>query len=150
MASTTKSTPKPRRDWRPAFLEDLRTNGIVSHAAVFAGIDKTTAYAEYHRNKVFAEQWDESIETATDSLEKEAIRRARDGTDEPIYYQGEKVGSVKRYSDALLMFLLRANRTKFRNDAKPVDDSERTKADPDVARAALDAATKEAEKKGAK
>lgn len=145
--ASTKSTPKPRRDWRPAFLADLQSNGIVSHAAIAAGIDKKTAYNEYHRNKEFASDWDEAVETATDTLEKEAIRRARDGTDEPVYYQGEKVGTVKRYSDALLMFLLRANRSKFRNDAKP-EDNDRAKADPDAARAALDAAAKAAKGDG--
>jgi len=150
MASSTKSTPKPRRDWRHAFLADLQTNGIVSHAAIAAGIDKKTAYNEYHRNKDFASAWDEAVETATDSLENEAIRRARDGVEEPVFYQGEQVGKVKRYSDGLLMFLLRANRPKFRNDAKPADENDRAKADPDVARAALDAAAKKAGEKGAK
>lgn len=147
MASSTKSAPKPRRDWRPAFLEDLRSHGIISHAAKVSAIDRQTAYNEYHRNKEFASQWDDAVEAATDTLEKEAIRRARDGTDEPVYYQGEKVGTVKRYSDALLMFLLRANRSKFRNDAKP-EDNDRAKADPDAARAALDAAAKAAKGDG--
>lgn len=147
--ASTKSAPKPRRDWRPAFIADLQSNGIVSHAAIAAGIDRQTAYNEYHRNKGFAAEWEDAIEAATDSLEKEAIRRARDGVEEPVFYQGEQVGKVKRYSDGLLMFLLRANRPKFRNDAKPADENDRAKADPDVARAALDAAAKAAEK-GAK
>lgn len=45
---------------------------------------------------------------ATEVLEAEAWRRARDGTPEPIYNRGQVVGTVQRYSDQLLMFLLRA------------------------------------------
>lgn len=148
--ASTKSAPKPRRDWRPAFIADLRSNGIVSHAATAAGIDRQTAYNEYHRNKDFAATWEDAIEAATDSLENEAIRRARDGVEEPVFYQGEQVGKIKRYSDSLLMFLLRANRSKFRNDAKPVEENDRTKPDPDAARAALDAAVKVGEKGASK
>ena len=42
-------------------------------------------------------------------LEAEAVRRGRDGYLEPVFYLGEKVATVKRYSDPLLMFLLKGN-----------------------------------------
>lgn len=32
------------------------------------------------------------------------------GVDEPVYYQGRSVGRVKRYSDVLLIFLLKGIR----------------------------------------
>ena len=45
---------------------------------------------------------------ATEVLEREAWRRARDGTPEPVFQHGKEVGVIQRYSDQLLMFLLRA------------------------------------------
>jgi hypothetical protein len=43
-------------------------------------------------------------------LEDEAKRRAHDGIDEPVFYQGEKCGVVRKYSDNLLIFMLKARR----------------------------------------
>jgi hypothetical protein len=45
---------------------------------------------------------------ATEILEKEAWRRAREGHAEPVFQHGKQVGTIQRYSDQLLMFLLRA------------------------------------------
>ncbi len=47
------------------------------------------------------------------------MRRAVDGVDEPVYQGGKKVGSITRYSDTLLIFLLKANRDKFRQANMP-------------------------------
>jgi hypothetical protein len=57
-----------------------------------------------------SEAWDDAVEVGTQRLEDEAIRRATEGWEEPVYQRGELVGHVRRYSDALLMFLLRGRR----------------------------------------
>jgi hypothetical protein len=50
-------------------------------------------------------------EMAADRLEEEAWRRAVDGVDEPVgFYRGKPSAWVKRYSDTLLIFLLKALR----------------------------------------
>jgi hypothetical protein len=41
-------------------------------------------------------------------LEEEAVRRAYHGTERPIFQKGVQVGSVKEFSDSLLMFLLKS------------------------------------------
>lgn len=43
-------------------------------------------------------------------LESEALRRAMHGDEEPVFYGGQQVGTVRKRSDALLMFLLRTRR----------------------------------------
>lgn len=43
------------------------------------------------------------------ALEDEAHRRAFDGVDEPVFYKGEDCGAVKKYSDTLAIFLLKAH-----------------------------------------
>ena len=45
---------------------------------------------------------------AGDILEAEAHRRAVEGVEEPVgWYKGQAGGTVRRYSDVLLMFLLK-------------------------------------------
>ena len=59
-----------------------------------------------------------ALEEAADKLEMEAFRRAVEGIGENTYFRGDVVGSVTRYSDWLLMFLLKAQRpSKFGSGA---------------------------------
>ena len=48
------------------------------------------------------------MEQAMDTvLEPEAIRRTVEGVEKPVYHQGRQVGTVREYSDTLLIFLLK-------------------------------------------
>ena len=49
------------------------------------------------------------MEIGTSALEDEAHRRAFDGTEEPVFHQGQECGSVRKYSDTLAIFLLKAH-----------------------------------------
>ncbi len=44
---------------------------------------------------------------AFDVLKDEAIRRGYEGWREPVFYQGHQCGTIRRYSDRLLMALLK-------------------------------------------
>ena len=59
------------------------------------------------KRKASTSQNEEAREVVTDLLEAEARKRAM-GEDEDQFYKGKKIGSIKRYSDSLLMFLLQA------------------------------------------
>ncbi len=107
-----------RRDWKPAFIEALRATGNVTLAAKYAGRSRNQAYYVRRRSEHFATQWDEALEEGTDLLKAEAWRRAVNGIDKPVYYKGEVVGSITKYSDRLLMFLLKAHDPKFRDGSK--------------------------------
>ena len=108
-----------KRDWKPAFIEVLRTTGNVTLAAQHAGQSRNQVHDVRQRSKRFAAQWDNALEEATDLLEAEARRRAFTGIDEPVFYKGKVVGSTKKYSGPLLMFLLEAHRPqKFRDGGK--------------------------------
>jgi hypothetical protein len=66
-------------------------------------------------NPDFAKRWQEALDEAADILEKEAWRRAAEGTEEPVFHKGDICGHVRRYSDNLLMFMLKGMRPeKFR------------------------------------
>lgn len=106
MANRTKRTPKKEA----AFLDALRDGQSVTAACIDAGVSRTTAYGWRDADDAFRTAWDEAVEEGTDRLEDEALRRARDGVNEPVYYKGRKVGDTRKYSDTLTIFLLKARR----------------------------------------
>ncbi len=99
-------------------LAALAETGNVSKAAEAAGVGRTTHYLWAREDPEYARAADSAMETAADVLEEEARRRAHDGVDEPVFYQGEVCGTVRKYSDTLLIFLLKG--------AKPDKYRERT------------------------
>lgn len=95
---------------KAAFLDTLRETANVTLAARSVGITLGTAYKHRKDDALFAERWAEAIDEAVDMLEAEAHRRAFQGTEEPVFYKGDEVGYVRKYSDPLTMFLLKAHR----------------------------------------
>jgi hypothetical protein len=47
---------------------------------------------------------------ALDLLEKECVRRALVGWKEPVYQGGKELGTIRKFSDNLLIFLLKGKR----------------------------------------
>lgn len=80
-AVRTNRAPKKRRDWKPGFLAAFEKSGTVTAACEAAEVGRRTVYDEYQRNPEFAEAWDAVENSATDNLEKVAMRRAIDGSD---------------------------------------------------------------------
>jgi hypothetical protein len=96
--------------WRERFLEALAEEPNVTRAAKLAKSDKRHMYRRRERDPEFAREWDEALSKAWDRLEGECYKRATDGWEEPVFYQGEQVGTVKRFSDTMAALLLRAHR----------------------------------------
>jgi hypothetical protein len=117
--STLKKRRKPytrfNRSRREKFLTELRQTGNVTASCEAAFVDRHAAYSERRRNQEFAAAWEEALEIAIERMEREAHRRAVDGTVEPVFgrvdkYQDGQIGTIRRYSDTLLIFLLKAHR----------------------------------------
>jgi hypothetical protein len=101
MNSRRRTRRTPKKDWRQEFLDGLRETGMVTEACQAVGIGRRTAYDERQRNEEFALAWADVIEESTEDLEREAVRRAKDG------------------SDTLLIFLLKARRPQvYRENVK--------------------------------
>jgi hypothetical protein len=114
------------------FLEVLRqTGGNVSRACAAIELTRTRAYEWRAADPLFAEAWDEAVEFGTDELEEEARRRAFSGVDEPVFYQGEMCGEVRKYSDTLLIFLLKGRRPDKYRERVQIDVN---KLDSDIER----------------
>ncbi len=109
------------RKKKRAFLAALAaTGGRVGEAAKAVGFTDTSYLRKCRReDEDFAEAWDHAMEAGTDKLVDEAVRRAVDGTHDPIYYKGEVCGYKLNYSDTMLMFLIRGQRPDtYRENAR--------------------------------
>ncbi len=95
---------------RARFLDVLSECALVSCAAASAGAARGSFYNWRYEDPEFADDWDRALAEGIALLEDEAIRRARDGVTIPVFYAGKEVGAIRRPSDTLLMFLLRAHR----------------------------------------
>jgi hypothetical protein len=112
--------------WRATFLAALEASGNVSAAARRAATHRCTAYRHRQADPEFRAAWDEALEVAMDDMEAEARRRAVDGWDEPVFYEGKVCGHIRKYSDTLIMFLMKAYRPAFRDNVAVQHDGELT------------------------
>lgn len=101
---------------RAAFLDVLRSTCNVSEAARTAGVARRTVYEWRDADEAFRAAWFEAEEEAADRLEREAWRRAVEGTDKPVTFQGVITATYKEYSDRMLELLLKAHKPeKFKD-----------------------------------
>lgn len=108
---------KATRRRHQKFLAKLSAGFSVTGAAEFAGLNRATFYKLRAQSPEFAERWDEAVEQGSDALEDELLRRAVRGTLRPVFYRGKKCGSIREFSDQLLIVALRARRPqKYRQD----------------------------------
>lgn len=95
-----------------AFLAALIENGGRKvKATEAAGISRGTPRSKpWKDDEAYQAAYQEALILAGENLEEEAIRRAVDGVEEPVgWYQGKAGGTVTRYSDTLLIFLMKGN-----------------------------------------
>ena len=96
----------PKQDAR--FFRGLENGHAVDRAAAAAGYGAASVYRWRDRDPAFAKRWANAQTMAADLLAEEADRRARFGTDEPVFKAGKVVGRRRRYSDGLLLARLKA------------------------------------------
>jgi len=114
MLTTTKKEKKA-----PKFLKELRENGgFIGKACEAVGVSKQSVYVWRESDPEFAANWERAVDLATEDLEKEARRRAYQGVEEPVFYQGEVCGHVRKFSDTLLMFTIKARKPEYRDTVK--------------------------------
>ncbi|MDD4986231.1 MAG: hypothetical protein PHQ43_10680 [Dehalococcoidales bacterium] len=93
------------------FLRIYPDCGTVEMAAKQVPITPKTVYSWIKGDPEFAAKVEEIKPVAKAAyvgvLEQEAFRRAVEGVEEPVYLKGFLVGTVRKYSDTLLIFLLK-------------------------------------------
>jgi hypothetical protein len=105
-----------------AFLTAYVAMGSVSAAAHAAQLSRQAVYAWKTKDETFAQVLEIADQFATENMEGEAHRRAVTGLRKLKFHKGEAIRDPEtgrpyvehEYSDALLMFLLRARSAKYR------------------------------------
>lgn len=105
--------PAPRRDgWtierQTAFLRMLAATQSVSVAAKAVGMSRQSAYKLRARldDAPFGAAWRMATQSARNVLVEAALDRAINGVEVPHYWQGELVGTSRRYDERLTALLL--------------------------------------------
>lgn len=111
-----KVTPEKKAAFCAALVA---SGGNVSRACQAIDVARITAYDWRSADPEFAAAWDKAKSIGLDSLEDEATRRAYEGTDKPVFYQGVQCGTIREYSDTLTIFLLKGGKPeKYRDNAR--------------------------------
>lgn len=124
-ARQTRKTANARA-WKAKFLASLAATGNVSRSAEAAGVSRAFVYEYRVRQASFAAEWDAALDQAAPVLEEEMWRRAVEGVEEPVFGRVGKdrdgqIGSVRKYSDALLTTLVKAAKPEKYRDRQQID-----------------------------
>ncbi len=98
-------------------MERYAETASIALASCHAGVSRRTHLNWRKKDRRFEAACQEALEIAIDEIEAEARRRAKDGVLEPVFYGGKPVGVIRRYSDTLLIFLLKAARPEKYRDS---------------------------------
>jgi len=97
--------------------------GFTKKSATAAGIRYRTLSIWRLADPEFALQELEAKQTYLEKLEFEADRRAVDGVEKGVYFQGDKVDTELKYSDQLLMFRLKKLDSDYRDSRGAAEGS---------------------------
>ncbi|MBI1402209.1 MAG: hypothetical protein GC147_03215 [Porphyrobacter sp.] len=91
-----------------AFLRALSATHSVSEAARSVGMSRQSAYRLRSRLKgqPFDLAWEVAFHHSYDVLAHAALERALNGVEVPVFFQGEQVGSYRRFDERLTVHLL--------------------------------------------
>ncbi len=99
-----------------AFLIWLSKGYSPKFAASKCGVARETFFRWREQDDDFARRWKAAIDAGTDLMEDEALRRAAEGVDRPVFQMGECVGFTREYSDSLLAMQLKGRRPERYGD----------------------------------
>lgn len=119
MKKTTITDDKKRK-----FLDNLSSYASVKKAAEESDIPYLSILELRIKDNEFAESIKDSLSQRAFILEDEALNRAINGDEEPVFYCGEQVGSKVKRSDSLLLSLLKANYPEKYGSKTPKNDTD--------------------------
>lgn len=100
------------------FIEHLRKHGVIGEAALFATVSRKLVLNQRKDFPEFDQEVREAMVEHADVVETELLRRAVEGIDEPVFYKGEQVATVKKYSDRLLELAIKSKKPEYRDKSQ--------------------------------
>ncbi|MGB7373007.1 hypothetical protein [Pontixanthobacter sp.] len=131
----TLPATQQHNSWTPArqaaFLRELSATHNVAAAARAVGMSRQSAYQlrAKLRGEPFDAAWEAAFVTRFDVLAEAALDRALNGVEVPHYYNGELVGTSRRYDERLTLSLLSMRRTLARPEPKEYEGASAFAAD---------------------
>lgn len=111
--------------WWPTFCAALRRMPNVAKACSAAGVSRQSAYRHRNEYPEFAAAWEDALQDGLDLWEAEMARRAFEGSEIPIMFEGNHVASRYEYSDTLAIVLMKAHRPeKYKERSEVKTDGE--------------------------
>lgn len=112
---------RKRQHRQAKFLAAYRITAMLGQAAEIAGISPSTHFAWKRNDPIYSRTFDMAHEETTALLKDAMIERSVHGIEEPTgWYKGKPGGTVRRYSDTLLMFAIKQRDPSF-NDKRQLD-----------------------------
>jgi hypothetical protein len=108
----TPANPERHNQWTPermsGFLRELAACQNVSQAARSVGMSRQSAYKLRDRlaDKAFALAWEVALESGLQQLAHALMDRALNGEEVAVFYQGEQVGTQRKFDNRLGTWLL--------------------------------------------
>lgn len=103
------------------FLAELAECGNVKLSAAKAKLSRSQLYNKRKADEAFAAAWSEAEALGNAALEDEARRRAYNGWLEPVFHKGSRCGTVRKYSDTLMIVLLKAHMPEKYQDRQKLE-----------------------------
>jgi len=100
------------------FFHQLGRTGSVTTAAERSGLRRATLYKLRATDEAIATRWQRALDLGVERLQDDAMRRALDGVERPVWRNGEQVGTVQQYDNRLLQFLLKSHRPEIYGDRR--------------------------------
>lgn len=111
----TNRTPAETERDQDLYLEVLsRTGAVIRSAEEVPGLTYNVVSNWREKDPAFRERMNEAKARFGERLEAEALRRGALGVEEPVFYRGRQVATVKKYSDRLLELILKKANPEYR------------------------------------
>lgn len=107
-AKTPAQNGALKKERQKLFLKEFAKCGVIFRAAEKASLNRSTHYEWLKLDVEYSRAFSDVKEEYIEKLEAEADRRAVEGVDRPVFYDGNVVGHIREYSDTLLIFRLKA------------------------------------------
>ncbi len=108
---------------KEVYLNELRRTGIKKQARIVANVSPSCVERHRKRHPEFQQAELDSLVSYCQKIEEEINRRAIEGVSRPVYQGGKQVGSIREYSDALLIRLAKRHIPSYRDSIKVDQDT---------------------------
>ncbi|HKW13334.1 MAG TPA: hypothetical protein VJS69_02505 [Candidatus Krumholzibacteria bacterium] len=98
------------------FLAEVRRTGIIGNGCRAADVSRQTIREYREADKEFDQAVIDALEDYADVVENELQRRAVEGVEEAVFWQGKRIDrkKVRRYSDTLMLAAAKRRRAEYR------------------------------------